>query len=461
MQPTMHRATARRLGLDLALILLLAGASLLWSNSKPLLGDPNNNLPDVMGSTDAWRFQPASWWLASLPAVVAIFLRHRWPVAATLMAAASTGLHLVDWKMSALPMDLAVLITMYALAGTARTRRTAITVLIALEALLYIEYVVTGMARAAAAPATGNRVAPATDRMAKVAHAAIRGDAWPVVLDAAKGATIFALLLAATWAVADSTRTRRAHLATLETRAADLEREQQQRTALAVATERGRITRELHDVVAHGLSVIVVQALGGRAVLAKEPDRTGVALTNIVTTGRASLAEMRRLLGLVRTEPAAELAPQPSLATLPELVDRVRDSGIPVDFRITGEPATLPTVVELSAYRIVQEALTNTLKHATPGAGCVVTLDFRSTGLGIRVADRGGPVPPPPLGNGLRGITERVHALGGELSAGPIAGGGFEVSARLPFGAFDPAASDPDAGRTVSASATPSAGRVS
>jgi signal transduction histidine kinase len=242
-----------------------------------------------------------------------------------------------------------------------------------------------------------------------------------------------ALLLAATWAVADSARTRRAHLATLQARADDLEREQGQRIALAVATERGRITRELHDVVAHGLSVMVVQAQGGRAMLTRQPERTETALTTIVTTGRASLAEMRRLLGLVRTEPRAELAPQPSLAALPELVDRVRDSGSPVDFQVTGEPATLPAVIELAAYRIVQEALTNALKHAAPGAGCTVALDFGPVGLGIRVADSGEPVPPPSPGNGLRGITERVHALGGDLRAGPAAGGGFEVSARLPI----------------------------
>jgi signal transduction histidine kinase len=247
-----------------------------------------------------------------------------------------------------------------------------------------------------------------------------------------------ALLLAATWAVADSARARRAHLATLQARAEDLEREQQQRTALAVATERGRITRELHDVVAHGLSVMVVQAQGAKAMLTRQPERTEAALTNIVTTGRASLAEMRRLLGLVRTEPHAELAPQPSLAALPELVDRVRDSGTPVDFRVTGEPATLPAVIELAAYRIVQDALTNTLKHAIPGAGCTVTLDFGPAGLGIRVVDSGESVPPPSPGNGLRGIAERVYALGGELRAGPAEGGGFEVSALLPTDADEP-----------------------
>jgi signal transduction histidine kinase len=271
----------------------------------------------------------------------------------------------------------------------------------------------------------------------------VHGDALALLLNTTKAAALPALLLAATWAVADSARTRRAHLATLQARAEDLEREQQQRTALAVAAERSRITRELHGVVAHGLSVMVVQAQGAKTMLTRQPERTDTALTNIVTTGRASLADMRRLLGLVRTEPRAELAPQPSLAALPELVDRVRDSGTPVEFRVTGEPATLPAVIELAAYRIVQEALTNTLKHATPGAGCTVPLDFGPAGLGIRVSDSGEPVPPPAPGNGLRGITERVHALGGDLRAGPAAGGGFEVSALLPTDTVEPAAAPP------------------
>ncbi|MBE8519472.1 sensor histidine kinase [Amycolatopsis sp. H6(2020)] len=411
MQPTTLRVTARRLWLDAALIVLLAAATLFWSDSLRMFGKPDDKMLLAFGSVDAWRTHVIRWWLACVPAAVAIVLRHRWPLTAMVMAAGSTGATLLDPVMKSPPMDIAVLITMYTLAGSAHTRRNVIAVLVAAEALLF-------------AGCLAN---------------AVYGEALPSLLDAAKEAAVPALLLAATWAVADSARTRRAHLTTLQARAEDLEREQRQRTALAVAAERGRITRELHDVVAHGLSVMVVQAQGARAMLARQPERTEAALTNIVTTGRASLAEMRRLLGLVRTEPRAELAPQPSLAALPELVDRVRDSGTPVDFGVTGEPATLPAVIELAAYRIVQEALTNTLKHATPGAGCTVALDFGPAGLGIRVADSGEPVPPPSLGNGLRGIAERIHALGGEFRAGPAASGGFEVSALLPTGAGEPA----------------------
>lgn len=383
MQPATHRAAARRLWLDAALIVLLVVASLLWNDALLLLGLPNDTTRDTpydkvvgaFGSLHAWHAYVVGWWLASLPAAVAIVLRHRRPLAAVLLAAATAAIHLFDGVVQWPPIDVAVLITMAGLAGSAHTRRTAITVLITAEVLLFTGCLLVEMHVLTGAGSKAKTSVTAYERLSKSVYAIVHGDAPYLLLDAAKEATVPALLLAVTWAVADSARTRRAHLSTLQARADDLEREQQQRTALAVATERGRITRELHDVVAHGLSVIVVQAQGARAMLTRQPERTEAALTNIVTTGRAALAEMRQLLGLVRAEPHAELAPQPSLAALPELVDRVRDSGTHVDFRVTGEPVTLPVVVELTAYRIVQEALTNALKHATPGAACTVALD--------------------------------------------------------------------------------------
>jgi signal transduction histidine kinase len=453
MQPTTPRVTARRLGLDAALILVLAGASLVWGNAmffdSPLHG---KILKDVGMNVEMWPYHVLWWWLAAPVAAAAIVLRHWWPLAATLLAAGSAGAHWLDGLMPHLPMDIAVLVTMYTLAGTVRSRRTAITVLVTIEAALYALCLAMSPGPVAPGDELGGRIPT--------------GSVWETspLLAAAKEAALPGLLLAVAWAVADSARTRRAHLATLRARAEDLEREQGQRTALAVAAERGRITRELHDVVAHSLSVIVVQAQGAKALLVEQPNRTDAALATIVATGRASLAEMRRLLGLARTEAHAELAPQPSLATLPELVDRVRDSGTPVDFRVTGDPAPLPATIELSAYRIVQEALTNTLKHATAGTVCTVQLDFvrglapgpdqqgagqapgpdqqggdRPDGLRVRVHDTGEPARPPVPGNGLRGITERVHALGGHLRVGPAAGGGFEVSALLPVNGAEPA----------------------
>lgn len=431
MQPTGHRDAARRHWLDAALIVVLAAATLLWSDALFTFGDPDFKVVLAFGSVEAWRTHVIVWCLAGVPSAVAIPLRHTWPLTAMLLAAGSAGFHLFDEFLKSPPMDVAVLVTMYTLAGSAHARRTVLAVLVAAEVLLVVGCLANEIG---VAPGPRDTKSPATyaERLDKHLYAILHGDAMGMLSNVLRAAVVPALLLAATWAVADNARTRRAHLATLQARADDLEREHQQRTALAVATERSRITRELHDVVAHGLSIMVVQAQGARAMLSRQPERTETALTDIVTTGRASLAEMRRLLGLIRTEPGVALTPQPSLATLPDLIDRVRDSGTRVDFQVSGEPATLPAVIELAVYRIVQEALTNSLKHATPGAECAVALEFHPEFLGIRVADTGEPGPPPVAGNGLRGITERVHALGGDLRTGPGLDGGFEVSARLP-----------------------------
>jgi signal transduction histidine kinase len=222
----------------------------------------------------------------------------------------------------------------------------------------------------------------------------------------------------------------------LEQRAEDLEREQQQRAALATAAERAGITRELHDVVAHSLSVIVAQAQAAVAAQQRHPERTTQAMQEVVTVGRASLAEMRRLLGALGPSVANGREPQPGLGALPALVDRVRATGIPVRLDIHGEPAALPAGVDLSAYRIVQEALTNTLKHAGTGARATVFLDYQAEHIGIQVSDDGAGRPvatPAEHGNGLRGIADRVSLLRGELSIGPAPRRGFLVRARLPL----------------------------
>ncbi|GAA2081555.1 sensor histidine kinase [Actinomadura alba] len=417
-------AGARTLLLDCGLVAVVLGANLLMG-SGVLLGTPEGPmLYKDFRSVQEWQEQVLWWWLATVPTVAAVFLRHRWPVTALALAAAGTAGHVMSPLIPHLPLDLVTLVTLFTLAGTARSRRVSVAALIAIEAGLYgINLAVTSgeFALLRKAGKFTFNAPPMTES---------NGD--PIAQAAWLG-VVPALLLAIAWAAGDNARTRRAHLATLEARAADLEREQEQRTALAVATERGRITRELHDVVAHGLSVMVVQAQGAQAALRRHPERSEVALTNVITTGRASLAEMRRLLGLVRSEPGPALTPQPSLAALPELIERVRSSGTPVAFHLTGEPATLPTGVELSAYRIIQEALTNTLKHADPGSSCGVELDFATDRLRIRVHDTGTTCAPPVFGNGLRGITERVTALGGTLHAGPADHGGFEVSTTLPL----------------------------
>jgi signal transduction histidine kinase len=209
---------------------------------------------------------------------------------------------------------------------------------------------------------------------------------------------------------------------------------------LAATAERARITRELHDVVAHGLSVIVVQAQGAAAALQRHPERTATALATVIDTGRASLAEMRRLLGIVRRDvdhnPA--LAPQPGLGALPALVDQVRAAGTPVALHVDGQPVPLSAGVDLSAFRIVQEALTNTLKHAGADTSVTVRVAFHPTELEIDVTDNGtGPAQewPPADGNGLHGIAERVDILGGSVVTGPGLDHGFRVHALLPIGA--------------------------
>ena len=183
----------------------------------------------------------------------------------------------------------------------------------------------------------------------------------------------------------DSIRTRRAYFAQLEERAARLEKEREAQAKVAVAAERARIARELHDVVAHNVSVMVVQADGAAYVMDAAPDQAKKALETISGTGRQALAEMRRLLGVLRTgehQESGEYVPQPDVEQLDDLIEQVRSAGLPVDFKVEGTPRPLPSGVELTAYRIVQEALTNTRKHGGPDAGASVRLVYFDDGLG-------------------------------------------------------------------------------
>ncbi|WP_221361449.1 sensor histidine kinase [Streptomyces beigongshangae] len=246
------------------------------------------------------------------------------------------------------------------------------------------------------------------------------------------------------WVLGDSLRTRRAYFAQLEERAARLEREREAQAKVAVAAERARIARELHDVVAHNVSVMVVQADGAAYVLDSAPDQAKKALETISGTGRQALAEMRRLLGVLRTgehQESGEYVPQPDVEQLDDLIEQCRTSGLPVDFRIEGTPRPLPSGVELTAYRIVQEALTNTRKHGGPNAGASVRLVYFDDGLGLLVEDDGKGAPHELYeeggvdgqGHGLIGMRERIGMVGGTLDAGPRPGGGFRISALLPL----------------------------
>ncbi|MEU8628705.1 sensor histidine kinase [Streptomyces sp. NPDC048669] len=246
------------------------------------------------------------------------------------------------------------------------------------------------------------------------------------------------------WVLGDSMRTRRAYFDQLEERASRLEREREAQSKVAVAAERARIARELHDVVAHNVSVMVVQADGAAYVMDAAPDQARQALETISSTGRQALAEMRRLLGVLRTgdvRESGEYVPQPDVEQIEDLVDQVRQSGLAVDFKIEGTPRPLPSGVELTAYRIVQEALTNTRKHGGPNAGASVRLVYFDDGLGLLVEDDGRGAAhelyedggADGAGHGMIGMRERVGMVGGTLDAGPRPGGGFRISALLPL----------------------------
>jgi signal transduction histidine kinase len=244
------------------------------------------------------------------------------------------------------------------------------------------------------------------------------------------------------WVLGDSMRYRRAYLLALEDRAARLEAERDAQAKVAAAAERARIARELHDVIAHNVSVMVVQADGAGYALQHEPDRTRQALAAIAQTGRDALTEMRRLLGVLRDgDEGAHLAPQPGLAQLRELVDQARLAGMSVSLTVDGEPRPLPEGAELAAYRVVQESLTNTRKHAGLAVAASVTLRFQPGCLVLRVTDNGrGAAAAGGAGHGLAGMRERIAMYGGTMEAGPMPDGGFQVTAWLPVPGQQPVA---------------------
>ncbi|MFD8956184.1 sensor histidine kinase [Streptomyces anulatus] len=267
------------------------------------------------------------------------------------------------------------------------------------------------------------------------------GGSWPQVVFVTIIMTVPFVLA---WVLGDSLRTRRAYFDQLEERAARLEREREAQSKVAVAAERARIARELHDVVAHNVSVMVVQADGAAYVMDAAPDQAKQALETISSTGRQALAEMRRLLGVLRTGDApesGEYVPQPDVEQIEDLVAQVRQTGLTVDFKVEGTPRPLPSGVELTAYRVVQEALTNTRKHGGPDAGARVRLVYFDDGLGLLIEDDGRGAAhelyedggADGAGHGMIGMRERVGMVGGTLDAGPRPGGGFRISALLPL----------------------------
>lgn len=251
---------------------------------------------------------------------------------------------------------------------------------------------------------------------------------------AADEATSAIVIFGALSLVAFVLRRRASRAGALEKKATHLEREREDRARAAVAAERRRVARDLHDVIAHSVSVMTIQAGAARLLLAEEPQRACEPLVSVEETGRQTLTEMRRLLGILRVDEAeVALAPRPGLAALGGLLAQVRTAGLPVEFAVAGPPRALPPGVELAAYRIVQEALTNARKHCTPvGAG--VALRYGRDALEVEITNEGRYVARADGGgHGLVGMRERVALYGGVLEAGPRAEGGYRVRARLPI----------------------------
>ncbi|MBV8716763.1 MAG: sensor histidine kinase [Chloroflexi bacterium] len=275
---------------------------------------------------------------------------------------------------------------------------------------------------------------------------------WPYLIWLVIGATILGILFPESspsmpawalqlvggfglWLAGNSVRQRGMQAAMLEERAIRLERERELSMRVARADERERIARELHDVVAHSVSVMVVQAGAARTLIASQPQKSVDALLAVEASGRDALRELRNLLGLltaVDDQPA--LAPQPGLDQLQPLIDRMSQAGLPIDMHVEGTPHPLPPGLDLTAYRIVQEALTNVLKYAS-GARTSVVLKFADDQLQLEVVDTGGALSDGANGSGrgLIGMRERVTMYGGQLEVGPRAEGGFRVLARLPL----------------------------
>jgi signal transduction histidine kinase len=336
-------------------------------------------------------------WLIDAALVLPLIWRRRRPVAVFGVLAAVA---LVQWAVGLrLSADVALLVALYTVATT-QSRRIAVAAVAVLE---------VGVALAAI------RFAPTGD---------------------AVGSLVFLSgLVVAAFFIGTTVQTRRAYLGALVDRAARAERERDQQARLAATAERTRLARELHDIVAHSLTVVVTLAEAASASATTDPPAAQQAMGQVATTGRAALSEMRRLLGVLRTDTdEAGLAPAPGLDGLDGLVAGARAAGLPVRLTVGGRPRWLSAAMDTTAYRIVQESLTNVLKHASAPSAVEVLVRWEEERLVLQVSDDGrSPVTAGEPGHGLVGMRERLAIFGGELSAGPSVSGGWRVRAVLPL----------------------------
>ncbi|TGO06136.1 two component sensor kinase [Serinibacter arcticus] len=350
--------------------------------------------------------------LASIGMPFALAVRRPYPVASAVTVNALALLHFTVGN-SLLPVDLLIYVSVYS--TTVHAPRWA--------RRLSLGSALLGSALVAASLATG-WAGGRLDMLLSSTFAFV-GLAAPAVICWALGLLRL------------STRQRRESLAD---RAARLERERDQQAVIAVAAERARIAREMHDVVAHSLSIVVAQADGGRYIAAQDPEAAARVLETISTTGRGALRDMRRILGVLRDGDSSPTAPQPDAADVATLVEQVRSSGVPVELVRSGAPQELPTGMGLAVYRICQEALTNVMKHAGPVQRLHVRVDlaFHPGWLVVQIDDDGrgagaGSDAADGSGHGLIGMRERVALYGGTLTAGPRPGGGYRVNAAFPL----------------------------
>jgi signal transduction histidine kinase len=257
-----------------------------------------------------------------------------------------------------------------------------------------------------------------------------------LVIDEPGDVIVMGPLTVATWLVGRLVRSWRGQAVELTRLAGELERERAETARHAVADERARIARDLHDVVGHNVSLLVLQAGAERLGLPADQSQTREALAAIEKSGRATLEELRRLVGVLRDDgEGPALHPLPGIDRLGDLADQVRGAGLPVDLRIEGEPVSVPAGLDVSVYRIAQEALTNVVRHAIGATAVTVRLRYGPRDLTLEVVDDGrAPDPVGRNGHGLIGMQERVSLYGGELRAGPRPGGGYTVCTRLPVG---------------------------
>ncbi|MFY1636297.1 sensor histidine kinase [Solwaraspora sp. WMMB335] len=361
----------------------------------------------------------------------ALLLRRRFPVATYAVIAWLAALQLLALDtFTLLPHDIAILIAMYSVVKYARQAWAG-----------HLAFGVTLAGCLAASVLMGP---------------ALRGGDFSYLPGGLVDRTILGMtssVAVGVWLAGLTVRIRRLYVLSLEERAATAERERDHLARIAVVEERGRIARELHDIVAHSLSVMIVHADGARFALDRDPERVRAALGTIGSTGREALGEMRQLIDVLRnparSEPVVE-RPRGNLDQVGDAVEKARSAGLAVELRITGAAPEVPDGVALAVYRIVQESLTNTLRHAGARAQAVVDIGYLPAAIGISVVDDGGgrapaaaltnvtplPVAAAPLptgGHGLVGMRERVGLYGGQFSAGPRLDGGWQVHARIPL----------------------------